>query len=321
MAKSQPVAPAKKTAAPKKEAETSGRSTALALAGHHSTAPAIPADLEEAFSGDSGFESMSAKDILIPRLTILQSLSPQLQKTKPADFVEDAAAGMIFDTGTKELLGDSIQVIPCYFSSIYLEWAPRSTGKGLVGNHGTNAAVMKGTKLDDRKRNVLPNGNYIAETAQWMVINISANGRRSFIPLASTQLKASRQWLTRITSEKIRLSSGREVTPPMRYRSWFASPVLTSNSEGEWYLWSFAPGPTIPEMFAQTDGKGAIVRDNAGNPIIADVEGMRQLIDATKAFQELAKAGLVGGQMDEAAEEAAAAETRDAVDRGDLSKM
>ena len=207
------------------------------------------------------------------RITVLQALSPQLQKSKP-EFIKEARAGMFCDTATSDLYEDELHIVPCYFATVFLEWAPRSTGKGLVANHGMDASILDKCTPDDKGRMILPNGNYVAETATYYALNMSAGGRRCFIPLSSTQLKASRRWMTLITAEKLRNSQGKEFTPPIFYRSWKATITEQSNNEGSWFGWKFEPSATILEL-----------------------DPTKSLLAAAREFFEMARDGLVRGDV------------------------
>jgi hypothetical protein len=123
----------------------------------------------------AGMEDVSSKDVIIPRLTLLQTLSPQLNKKK-GEYIEGADIGMICDLGTGDLFPDDLLFLPVHYRKDFLEWAPRSTGKGLIAIH-TDPRVLDTCKKDEKNKMVLPNGNYIAETAQWFGLNLSA-GRR-----------------------------------------------------------------------------------------------------------------------------------------------
>ena len=240
-------------------------------------------------SGSTGLENITAKDLMIPRLTILQALSPQLQRNKP-EFIPEAQVGDFCDTGTNELFRGELSILPVFYARIFLEWAPRSTGKGLVANHGVNSAILDKCKPDDRRRMVLPNGNYIAETATYFCLNLTGGlCRPSFIPLTSTQLRASRRWLTLITSEKLKRSDGTEFQPPIYYRSWKAEVVEQSNNEGSWFGWKFSPGFTILQL-----------------------DPGKSLLKAAKDFHEQARDGLVQGDMSGIAEEHASEPASDA---------
>jgi hypothetical protein len=229
------------------------------------------------FDGNTGFENVSAKDLLIPRITILQKMSPQLEKGKP-EYIQGAEYGNFCDTGTGEAFPELV-VVPCFFAMQYLEWAPRNTGKGLIKNHGTDASCLKNATPDEKRRMTLPNGNYIAETASFYILNLSANGRKSFIPLTSTGLKASRRWLTLLTSERLKRPDGSEFQPPLWYRSWKVTSVDEQNAEGSWKAWKFSPG----------------------DPILA-LDPTKSLLNEAREFNKQASEGLVQGDVSQTQE-------------------
>jgi len=207
-------------------------------------------DFEEFAS--SGLDSLTANDLLVPRLTVLQALSPQL-KERRSEYIEGAKEGMIADVGTGELFPDGVLFVPVLFEKVYIEWAPRDSGKGLIEVH-RDPSVLENTAKDDKKRNVLPSGNYIAETAQYFGINISGGRQRCYIPMASTQLQKSRQWNTLATREKLKRGDGSEYTAPFFYRAYQLGSAYESNAEGEWYGWTIKRGPALPEMSEEDFG-------------------------------------------------------------------
>lgn len=249
---------------------------AVVEAGSQAEVPAIFID-DSMLSGNTGFENVSAKDLLIPRITILQKMSPQLEKGKP-EYIQGAEYGDFCDTGTGEAFKELV-VVPCFFATQYLEWHPRNTGKGLAKNHGTDASVLKNCTPDDKRRMILPNGNYIAETSSFYVLNLSANGRKSFIPLTSTGLKASRRWLTLLTSERLKRPDGSEFQPPLWYRSWKVTSVDEQNAEGSWKAWKFSPG----------------------DPILA-LDPAKNLLNEAREFNKQAAEGLVQGDVSQTQE-------------------
>lgn len=198
----------------------------------------------DAFAGQ-GFENVKSNDLIIPRITILQGLSPQIQPKK-AEYVAGAKVGDICDVGTGEIFESPLLFLPVFYMKQYLEWAPRASGKGLVAIHD-NPAIIEQTKSDENNRPVLPNGNYISETAQFFGLNLSAGGRRSFLPMSSTQLKIARKWLTLATAEKIKRPDGSEFSAPLFYRTYQLSTVENSNNKGDWIGFKVERGPTLQE--------------------------------------------------------------------------
>jgi len=196
-------------------------------------------------AGD-GLENVGSRDLIIPRITILQALSPQVQPKKP-EYIKGANIGDICDVGTQEIFESPLIFLPVHYVKQYLEWAPRSTGKGLVKVH-EDPAILDDCGRDEKNRPTTKEGNLIAETAQFFGLNISAGGRRCFLPLASTQLKKARRWLTLATSEKLRREDGTVFTPPLFYRAYNLSTVDESNPEGDWAGWKIERGQTLQEM-------------------------------------------------------------------------
>lgn len=186
----------------------------------------------EAMSGQ-GQENVKVTDTLLPRLAILQSLSPQL-KEKKVEYVPGASIGDWCDVSVGEVFKGGITVLPCFFSVQYIQW--KKNRGGFAGNLGTDVRVLEGTTLDEKRRNVLPNGDVISETATWFVLlNAGFEWRRAFLPFSVTGLKISRKWLSLIRAEKLLGKSG-PFTPPLFYRPWYLGVKEESNDQGDWYV-------------------------------------------------------------------------------------
>ena len=210
-----------------------------------STEIAAPADDFFQANAGAGLDNVTASDMLVPRLTILQSLSPQLKKRDSA-YIEGAEVGDICDVGTGQIFKELL-FLPVYYRKDYIEWAPRASGGGLVAVH-TDSAILDQTTRNDKKQPILPNGNLIAETAQFYGFNLSAGRQMCFLPMASTQLKKARKWITLAASEKLRRSDGSEFTAPLFYRTYQLGVAEESNAQGEWAAWTVERGPALPEM-------------------------------------------------------------------------
>lgn len=226
-----------------------------------------------AFDGaDSGFENVTARDLLIPRLSILQGLSPQVTRGQP-EYDDEAKVGDIYDIGLQQRFPDGLIFIPVYYTKQWLEWAPRSSGKGLQGIHDTDE-ILGQTEKDEKGKDILPNGNYVTETAQFYGLNVNAEFRKSFIPMASTQLKKARRLLTLATSEKLTRADGSQFTPPLYYRAYSLTSVPESNNEGNWMGWKVERGMALTEF-----------------------EGWQNLLEDIKQFRESLAAGAVRGDV------------------------
>lgn len=258
-------------------------------------APQLPANTDDDFSAyaGAGLEEVKAKDLLIPRLTLLQALSPQLNKKKP-EFVEGAELGDICDTGTGEVFKTGVVFLPALFTKNYLEWFPRDSGKGLAMIH-TDPAILDKCRREDRGPYILPNGNYVNETANFFGLNLTAGRRWCFVPMTSTQLQKARRWLTMATSEKLKRADGSEFVAPIWYRCYSLTSAEQSNAQGDWAGWKIERAKTIQEM-----------AELLGIPF-------RTLKDEVLALAEAVKSGLAHGDVSEMQGEHAAASDKDAM--------
>lgn len=229
---------------------------AIAVASAQSTALALPTTELEGMAGD-GLENVTSKDVIVPRIGIIQKTSPQIDKNEP-EYIKGAEIGDFVDHSSSTIYKGELIFMPCYYVMMYLQWAPRESGRGLQGIHSSPAILNDCTQEENGRRMVLPNGDYISETASWYGLNLSDGGKKAFIPMSSTQLKNSRKWMTLVTNEKVARSVDTEkgekpgargfFTPPLFYRAWVLTGVGESNSKGSWIGWKATPGETTFEL-------------------------------------------------------------------------
>jgi len=141
------------------------------------------------FLGNShrGAENVGTEDLSIPRIDIIQALSPQRKKTDPA-FIPGAEEGLLFNSVTGELYGTSVKIIPVFFRKEYVIWKDRQQGGGFFGAYQDRAeAVMAAQNLGDSYD--------VSDTAQHFVLVVSADGsaEEAVISMSKSKMKASRQ--------------------------------------------------------------------------------------------------------------------------------
>ena len=207
------------------------------------------ADLGAMFEGMAGvgLENVTASDLIIPRLALVQKLSEVMQRSK-TEYNPDAKEGDIQDVGMQDLFSDGIAFLPVLFRKEYLEWHPRASGKGLAAVHPSDSRILSECQPDEKGRPTLASGNYVAETLQMFGLNLSAGNRRCFISMASTQRRKMHTWLSLSSSEKIERADGTEFTPPLFYRTYSVGTQFESNDQGEWVGWKIERGPSLPDM-------------------------------------------------------------------------
>lgn len=205
------------------------------------------------FTGDLGlgFEGVTPTDVAIPFLTILQSLSPQIKKGS-VNRVEGAEEGDIFQTVSGQVFkqAQGLALVPCAFRKAYVEWTPREMGGGYVREHADSSA-LKDCRRDDRNNDVLPNGNYIVETAyHYCVLVNGSTFERVVLGMARTQLKKSRRWNSQMMSLQV-LVNGKRVMPPPFSHVYPVTTALEQKDQNSWYNWSIGTPRLIddPELY------------------------------------------------------------------------
>lgn len=183
-----------------------------------------------------GVSDMQAKDIAIPFLVILQKGSPQIDIDHPdhAQYADlDAKVGQLFNTVTGDTY-DSVDVVNCGFASALVEWKPRDSGGGFVGQHPDNPDVLRNCVRNDKNQDVLPNGNILVTTHYHYCLILDMDAvTQCVVSMTSTQLKKSRQWNSKIIA--LKMEAGGKLITPARFASvWKLSTVAEKNDKGSW---------------------------------------------------------------------------------------
>lgn len=136
-----------------------------------------------------GSEDVTAKDIILPRIDVLQALSPQLKKSNAA-YIEGAEQGIIFNTVTGQLYGSDINFVPVKFQREYIVWQDRELGGGFNGAFPTEAEAEA-----ERRNQESPENFEVVETHVHFVLVVHDDGRveEAVLSLAKSKRKVSRK--------------------------------------------------------------------------------------------------------------------------------
>ena len=134
-----------------------------------------------------GSEAVTTDDLSIPRLDVIQALSPQRKKSDPA-YIEGAEEGMLFNSVTQVLYGAAVTFVPVFFRKEWLVWKDRDSGGGFNGAFPTKSeGVAEANELGDDYEAV--------ETAQHFGLIVGDGGtlEEVVISMSRSKMKASRQ--------------------------------------------------------------------------------------------------------------------------------
>lgn len=237
---------------------------------------------------DTGFETVSTSDLLIPRYTILQDLSPQVKQNR-SEYIEGAQVGMIYNTATG-MLAWEIEVIPAYYERRFIEWKPDRGG--FVRDYGTDPSIKDQCTMDeDGYTRWTPGGNILQETMTFYVISISEGDLPAIIPMSSVFMKHGRKWNSIMTSYRL---------PETRAQGklWSRSFMLTTapqqNDKGDWHGWQIDPYKTLEEYDENVIAAVASFRSTLKSGATASVHS---IVDDQTDAQGLADNAGVAGAM------------------------
>lgn len=182
----------------------------------------LPAHLAQGTG--AGNENVSANDMTIPRLDVIQQLSPQLDPQN-AKYIEGAKLGHVFNSLTGELYNHCF-VVNLHYETKYQIFKKRKFGGGFEGSFDTEAEAF--AHLDSQG---LPRDQYdVPETAIHKCLLLDENGlpdQPVLIYMSGSKMKVSKEW-----NSQIRLKDPRAD----RFASvWTLSSVGEKNRQGQPY--------------------------------------------------------------------------------------
>lgn len=136
-----------------------------------------------------GSEEVSANDMVLPRLEIIQD-SSKIKETNP-----DAKEGLLFNSVTQDVIGDLAYFVPVYFRVEYLVWKDQDEGGGFFGSFNTQA------EAEARKTEVVAGGENpefieVVDTPVQYGLRVTTDGlvEQIVISMAKSKAKVSRKW-------------------------------------------------------------------------------------------------------------------------------
>lgn len=169
-----------------------------------------------------GSENVTTDDLIIPRLEIAQALSPCVDEGDPA-YIEGCKPGMLFNSVTRKLYGDSVIFVPVLFMNQYLCWRDRDKGGGFAGAHDTieQARAAIAEQPDPQEWEPQQTGQHFG----LIVLNANGDTEEIVISMAKTKLKVSRNF-----NSLIRINGGDRFS-----RAYVVAGVEEKNNKGEKY--------------------------------------------------------------------------------------
>lgn len=181
-----------------------------------------------------GSENVGQEDVIIPRLEIVQALSPAMKEGDPG-YIPEARAGMLMNSVTKQLYGKEVVVIPVIYMKQHLVWKARKDKQGKALEGGFFGAYN--SEQEARERAEAEGGEAgnieVIDTPQHLCLLIDPNRGTTeevMISMPRTKAKISRQW-----NSMIRLAGGDRFS-----RAYKVSTALEKKAQGDYYNFAIA---------------------------------------------------------------------------------
>lgn len=143
-------------------------------------------------SKNRGAENVGVEDIIVPRLELIQGLSPAVKRGDPKH-IPGCQLGQMNNSVTRELYGDSVLVVPVYYIKQWLVWRDQKKGGGFAGAFDTQAEAEARAKQEGGEKE----GWQALDTPQHLCLLLNQSTGKVeelMISLPRTKAKVSRGW-------------------------------------------------------------------------------------------------------------------------------
>lgn len=150
--------------------------------------------------GNRGAENVGTDDMIIPRIELIQALSPVRKKSDPA-YIDGAEEGMLYNNVTRTLYGTEVTVVPVYYTKQFLVWKDRKAGGG--GSNGFRGAFATKELADRAIAELAEEALEVSDTAQhFVLVRNGDDWQEAVISMAKSKIKVSKRWnsLMRLTN-------------------------------------------------------------------------------------------------------------------------
>ena len=194
-------------------------------------------------------------ELIIPRLKVLQPLSPEVQDGSNG-YIEGAKAGMFYNTSSGKLTPGQTGMTICIVGHQRqtIEWSSaRADGSGqLIKIWGMDEGWKALCEPDQRNifNPVTKDGHSIDKQRSFLIFDVdmkTGDYDPSFFNLRSTGNKIASQIANMLVQTKTRLSDGRIITPPYYYYLYKMTLEFVQNTKGKWWA---------PKVVKLTNDKG-----------------------------------------------------------------
>lgn len=191
----------------------------------------LPAHLKDAVGSTEGQENTSADDIAIPRLSLVQALSPVRDKKDDA-YIDGIEEGDIYNTITEQIYGTSAIVIPVMYRREYQVWeSKRTSGSGFYGSFESREVAEKEMKTTEADRDLAGKLEVLEVPVFFALVVTDDTTEEVVISFPRTKAKIAKKW-----NSLIRMANMASFA-----KSYVLASVNDESDQGKYYNFSIKP--------------------------------------------------------------------------------
>lgn len=140
-----------------------------------------------------GIEEQSSKDIIFPRLSLCQSMTPQRKKSDP-NYIEGLEEGMLFNSLLGNIYGTEAVIVPIFFWKSRIMFRPMESGGGVLcmAPDGQHCQLNNGGPCEHDKWGPAGEKPECSELYNYLCY-LPATGEQIMWSCKSTAIKAAKQ--------------------------------------------------------------------------------------------------------------------------------
>lgn len=177
-----------------------------------------------------GNENVESNDIILPRVSVIQALSPQLKKNDPKR-IEGAEMGRLFNTLTNEMYGeDGIIFVPVLFRKEWIAFGDREKGGGFKGAWPFSEELKARTEVEQMEN---PQDIELMESHSHVGFILKDDGtlEQAIIACTKSAIKFSRKLNSLVTMSAVDRWA----------KAYRVSAIEVSGPKGEYYTFDAKP--------------------------------------------------------------------------------
>lgn len=239
----------------------------LATIEHNTGLATIPEHLRADVGNRDGKDNVGQSDLLVPRLSLAQSMSPQMKRTSES-YNPVLKEGQFFNSVTGEIYGETVTVIPLHFFRQYIEFTPPPDRKIVkIYDNGEVPPSQDLAFVDGQKPVVTEFKNRMS-----LLLQKDGSVQPVVVSFKSSGLKVAKKWNYLIAEKNL---------PGYAY-TYNLQSVAVPGDKGEYFSVKVTRGDFTPAALYENSKQYFAALQDAGVKI--DTTGVEPEVDTDDSF-------------------------------------